>query len=65
MAAGSNPLDASSTPEVCNGLDDDRDGTVDDGVTSNFYADGDGDSYGAGTTMKACSRATGTRRDAG
>jgi len=29
--------------EVCNGLDDDCDGTVDEGVTTKFYADVDGD----------------------
>ncbi len=33
--------------ETCNGLDDDCDGMTDEGVQSNFYADNDGDGYGA------------------
>ncbi|MGQ0736667.1 MAG: PxKF domain-containing protein [Acidobacteriota bacterium] len=36
---GSNPLDANSTPEVCDGLDNDGDGTIDEGFPD---ADGDG-----------------------
>jgi hypothetical protein len=32
--------------EVCNGIDDDCDGTVDEGVTTTYYADTDLDSYG-------------------
>lgn len=37
-----------STPEVCNGLDDDCNGYVDDGVTGDnlFYLDADWDGYG-------------------
>ena len=49
----------SASPEVCNGLDDDRDGVVDDGVTSTFYDDGDGDGYGAGSPVAACSAPSG------
>ncbi|MBK8081689.1 MAG: putative metal-binding motif-containing protein [Saprospiraceae bacterium] len=32
--------------EICNGLDDDCDGGVDEGVQNTYYADVDNDSYG-------------------
>ncbi len=32
--------------EVCDGVDNDCDGTVDDGVTGTYYADADGDGFG-------------------
>jgi large repetitive protein len=41
--------DASVNPdasEVCNEVDDDCDGSVDEGVQTTFYADDDGDGYG-------------------
>ncbi len=34
------------TPETCNGIDDDCDGTIDNGVQLTFYLDGDGDEFG-------------------
>jgi hypothetical protein len=40
--------------EVCDGIDNDCAGGIDDGVTTPFYADVDGDSYGAGTAIDAC-----------
>jgi hypothetical protein len=33
VAAGSNPLNAASTPEICDGLDNDLDSSVDEGFT--------------------------------
>jgi hypothetical protein len=46
--------------ETCNGIDDDCDGTVDDGVGSTWYADTDGDGFGdAAVTSSACTRPTG------
>jgi hypothetical protein len=41
--------------EVCNEVDDDCDGDVDEGVTAPFYADADGDGLGdAGASVQAC-----------
>ena len=46
--------------EVCNGIDDDCDGSTDEGVAGTFYQDADGDGYGdAGATTRACSRPDG------
>ena len=42
--------------EVCDERDNSCDGVVDEGVTTTFYLDSDGDTYGdAGTTAEACS----------
>ncbi len=41
--------------EVCNETDDDCDGSIDEGVTTTFFRDADGDTYGnAGVTTQAC-----------
>ena len=46
--------------EVCDGQDNDCDGQIDEGATSTFYADNDGDGFGdASTSMQACSAPTG------
>jgi hypothetical protein len=54
-----NDSDAAVNPgatEVCNGVDDNCDGNIDEGVETTFYADADGDGYGdAGSTTSACS----------
>jgi hypothetical protein len=51
-------LDASSNPggaEVCDGADNNCDTFVDEGVTTTFYGDSDGDGYGdPGAPLQAC-----------
>lgn len=42
--------------EVCDGVDNDCTGGIDNGLTfTNYYADADGDGFGAGSATNACS----------
>jgi len=51
--------------EVCNLINDDCDGLVDEGVQSSFYADVDGDTYGnPASSVMACSAPVGYVTDA-
>ena len=46
--------------EICNSIDDDCDTQIDEGLTfTNYYADSDGDGFGAGTATNACAQPTG------
>ena len=48
------------TTEICNGIDDNCDGQVDEGVKTTFYKDGDGDGYGGPlVTTQSCSAPSG------
>ena len=50
--------------ETCNEVDDDCDGRIDDGVMDTWYADEDGDGYGAaGEPRQACDQPEGTTTD--
>ena len=52
--------------EACNGIDDDCDGSVDEGVVfQNYYVDGDGDGFGAGAATSSCSPIAGSVTVAG
>lgn len=55
-----NPNVNPSIPEVCNLVDDDCDGDIDEGVQLTFYADADGDGFGdASSVTLACTAPTG------
>ena len=67
-SAQSSPLDCNDTDaainpiatEVCDSVDNDCDSSIDEGVTTTYYRDADGDTYGtSATTQAACSAPTG------
>ena len=54
-----NATPGTPTPEVCDGLDNNCNGIIDDGVLLVFYKDMDGDGYTDGTTSVGCSAPSG------
>jgi len=56
-----------STVEICDGIDNDCDTVIDDGVQQTFYVDADHDGVGDGTapTVSACTMRTGLAATAG
>ncbi|MBO9564019.1 MAG: hypothetical protein J7621_14645 [Niastella sp.] len=60
-AYGSKQVTITKVVEICNGLDDDGDGEVDEGfIKTTFYRDADGDGFGnAAVTMQACAQTEG------
>ncbi|OGO12498.1 MAG: hypothetical protein A2Y53_01815 [Chloroflexi bacterium RBG_16_47_49] len=49
-----------ATLEICDGIDNDGDGQIDEGLTNTYYEDADGDTYGnASVTTQACAQPLG------
>lgn len=58
----SNAAVAPGAPETCNGVDENCDGQVDEGVTTTYHADADGDGFGSSvpaSSVQACAKPTG------
>ena len=45
--------------EVCDGIDNNCDNQIDEGVKTTFYKDADNDGYSDGTTQQACTQPSG------
>ena len=61
----SEPLSFPGNSEVCDSIDNNCDGQVDEGVTTTYYADADSDGYGdLGTARNSCTQPDGYVTDA-
>jgi len=57
---GTNTCQDTAAVEICNGKDDDCDGSIDEGVTTTYYRDADSDGYGnLAVSTQACSQPAG------
>ena len=55
-----NPAIGRNATEICNGIDDNCNGQIDEGVQTTYYADADGDGFGnAAVTTQACTASDG------
>ncbi len=59
VKVGDLPPACTPSLEICDGKDNDCDSQVDEGVTKTFYIDADGDTYGAGSGIQACTAPAG------
>lgn len=58
--ADSNPAINPAAAESCNGIDENCNGTVDEGVKTTWYKDGDADGYGSvATSSQSCTQPSG------
>jgi alpha-tubulin suppressor-like RCC1 family protein len=65
--ADTDPARRPAAAEACNGVDDNCDGAIDEGVLRVFYPDADGDLFGDGTAtpLRACTAPAGYVENAG
>jgi hypothetical protein len=61
----SNPAAGPLQVEACNGIDDDCDGDIDEGLLAPLYEDADNDGFGIGPSTLACAPAAGRSLVAG
>jgi hypothetical protein len=61
--AAADPTQHPYADETCNGIDDNCDGQIDEGLLEDWYEDGDGDGFGGGEPILSCVDVDGRTRD--